>query len=511
MMDDELGSEAEPQLATGNDACLRCFDDGTEQHIEVAEHDRSSRQQQELHGKKFLPKAAVGGTVEGDVREWMDTHGVVVEAWVPILTALRAAELNTSEWVLTLQRLASAEIPAFVRSAQDSFAALAEKLLREYPLLASIPEPAFIPFLAQRMKSCVVPAGSLVICVDDPSDEMFFILSGEVEVRVGSVAPAQAGQTVGKAMAADSRSRVVAVLGPGARFGESALLSNKARSASVVAVTDDPLERQQPSNGHSVELAVLSREALDSAAARFPAVEQALHRQVAASVDLLKMNLQQWLNERDMGSYTSAIVHAFEEAGYEPREWLAELEDMSRPGPDGVAPPLHRFARAVRKHYTSKGDKITRTQRAFLASASAKLAAVPLLAAVSQNDELMAELRDQLQMLTLPNGAMVIRKGVAPAEHEMCMYFILDGSVRVLDEFDAPPLATLGPGDFFGEASLISNAPRNAHVQVHSADGDDGGRGGVCELCTLSKRGLSTVLSRYPGSLAEAIFKPTAS
>ena len=98
------------------------------------------------------------------------------------------------------------------------------------------------------MKSCVVPAGSLVIRVDDPSDEMFFILSGEVEVRVGSVAPAQAGQTVGKAMAADSRSRVVAVLGPGARFGESALLSNKARSASVVAVTDDPLERQQPSS-----------------------------------------------------------------------------------------------------------------------------------------------------------------------------------------------------------------------------------------------------------------------
>jgi len=61
-----------------------------------------------------------------------------------------------------------------------------------------------------------------------------------------------------------------------------------------------------------------------------------------------------------------------------------------------------------------------------------------------------------------------------PAQHTIfrqgddgdCAYFIREGEVEVIGEEDGKVLARLGPGKYFGEMSLISNAPRNATVRT---------------------------------------------
>jgi len=57
-----------------------------------------------------------------------------------------------------------------------------------------------------------------------------------------------------------------------------------------------------------------------------------------------------------------------------------------------------------------------------------------------------------------PAGDVVIRQG-EPGEE---FFLISDGNVEVMRE--GYEVARLGPGDFFGEAAVISGDPRNATV-----------------------------------------------
>ena len=57
---------------------------------------------------------------------------------------------------------------------------------------------------------------------------------------------------------------------------------------------------------------------------------------------------------------------------------------------------------------------------------------------------------------------LVVRKG--RLDHEL--YVILAGEAAVIRDGSEP--ASLGPGDFFGEAALLSGRPRNASVQASS-------------------------------------------
>jgi CRP/FNR family cyclic AMP-dependent transcriptional regulator len=57
-----------------------------------------------------------------------------------------------------------------------------------------------------------------------------------------------------------------------------------------------------------------------------------------------------------------------------------------------------------------------------------------------------------------PEGAYIVRQG----EVGTGFYMIASGSVRVVR--GGRVLATLGPGDFFGELSVLDHSPRMAHV-----------------------------------------------
>src|SRR5690349_18077578 len=72
--------------------------------------------------------------------------------------------------------------------------------------------------LAARLRYQYAPRGTVVCREGTPSDAMYILMSGEIKVQT----------EVG------SRSRLLATLGPGAAFGELALLTGAVRSATVV-------------------------------------------------------------------------------------------------------------------------------------------------------------------------------------------------------------------------------------------------------------------------------------
>ena len=78
--------------------------------------------------------------------------------------------------------------------------------------------------------------------------------------------------------------------------------------------------------------------------------------------------------------------------------------------------------------------------------------------------EVVAALQEG-RYLTFPPGTTIIRQG----DQADAFYLVTEGMVEVLrQQADGSPvrLATLAPGDYFGEIGLLTNSPRNATVRV---------------------------------------------
>ena len=99
------------------------------------------------------------------------------------------------------------------------------------------------------------------------------------------------------------------------------------------------------------------------------------------------------------------------------------------------------------------------------------------------NAVLLASLIMALKPVVFQPGDLVIRQGEIGRE----MYLISRGEVEVTDA-SGSALATLGEGDFFGEASLLTSAPRNATVRAKS----------YCDFFALDKSDFKRVLRDHP-------------
>jgi glucose-6-phosphate 1-dehydrogenase len=88
-----------------------------------------------------------------------------------------------------------------------------------------------------------------------------------------------------------------------------------------------------------------------------------------------------------------------------------------------------------------------------------------------------------LKPVAFAPGDLVIKKGDVGNE----MYFVCRGEVEILDGGGAK-LNTLGPGDFFGELSLLFSTPRTASVRATTP----------CDLFVLNKAEFVQLLKDYP-------------
>lgn len=89
---------------------------------------------------------------------------------------------------------------------------------------------------------------------------------------------------------------------------------------------------------------------------------------------------------------------------------------------------------------------------------AAALASVPLFAGISA--ESMAALAAATGEQDFAAGQFIVRQGQVGSG----LYVIVSGSVKVVRGSDE--IAQLGPGEFFGELSVIDQEPRNASVQA---------------------------------------------
>jgi CRP/FNR family cyclic AMP-dependent transcriptional regulator len=85
---------------------------------------------------------------------------------------------------------------------------------------------------------------------------------------------------------------------------------------------------------------------------------------------------------------------------------------------------------------------------------------VPLFAAASKQE--LAEIASIADEIDLPEGKVLIQEGDTGRE----FFVLIDGTAEV--SRGGKKVATIGPGDFFGEIALISKTPRNATITTTS-------------------------------------------
>lgn len=81
------------------------------------------------------------------------------------------------------------------------------------------------------------------------------------------------------------------------------------------------------------------------------------------------------------------------------------------------------------------------------------------------DDEVLASLINTLTILDMNSGALVFQEGESGRE----MFVLLDGEVEVLRRSKRgheTRVAVLGPGDWFGEMSILDVLPRSATARV---------------------------------------------
>lgn len=108
------------------------------------------------------------------------------------------------------------------------------------------------------------------------------------------------------------------------------------------------------------------------------------------------------------------------------------------------------------------------------------LARVPLFARMGKKElERLGQLTDEVE---IGLDRVLAQQGETGQE----FFIILDGRVMVLD--GRKPIATLGPGDFFGEIALLDARPRTATVRAE----------GITRLLVIGHREFHALMDEFP-------------
>ena len=116
---------------------------------------------------------------------------------------------------------------------------------------------------------------------------------------------------------------------------------------------------------------------------------------------------------------------------------------------------------------------------------------IPLFSGVSRKG--LRAIASAADEITVREGKDLVREG----EHGRELYVVVEGSVRVTKK--GRKVATMGPGDFFGELALVSGAPRSATVTTESET----------TVMVLDPRRFDVVMDREP-RVAKAVLATMA-
>ena len=105
---------------------------------------------------------------------------------------------------------------------------------------------------------------------------------------------------------------------------------------------------------------------------------------------------------------------------------------------------------------------------------------VPLFSRMGRGElERLGQLTDEIEV-----GLDRLLTEQGETGHEF--FIVLDGRLMVLDGHT--PIATLGPGDFFGEVALIESVPRTATVRAE----------GISRLLVIGHREFHALMDEFP-------------
>jgi len=151
---------------------------------------------------------------------WVKDERVTADTWI---YAAKNASWQKAADVPELQmffRSKAAAAPA-AASAVASPRGLDPRALRRIKILGSMTDDQLDRF-AQFVEVEKVPQWSVIVKQGDPGDTMYFILDGELRVRINVM----------------GEEKILATLGPGDFFGDVSLFDHGPRSADVVANTN---------------------------------------------------------------------------------------------------------------------------------------------------------------------------------------------------------------------------------------------------------------------------------
>ena len=105
---------------------------------------------------------------------------------------------------------------------------------------------------------------------------------------------------------------------------------------------------------------------------------------------------------------------------------------------------------------------------------------------VEFTDEELDEFLELLDIVEVKKGEVIVKQD----DHGDCMFILVDGGARVLHHRGGRDinLASLQPGDFFGELALVDAGVRSADV----AAADD------CTLLRITQAAISAAAGVYP-------------
>lgn len=201
--------------------------------------------------------------------------------------------------------------------------------------------------------------------------------------------------------------------------------------------------------------------------------------------------------KREVQHMGAAITHFAEAFDHGRKLTMSEakiaylLGELNRRVGNGEA-AVEWFMRAI-KADPAKGE-IYRLSRDQLYEAKESIRFFQVLQAIDFfkpiSIEQIAELAPQIKSIRTPPGGIICRKG----DKASSMFIIVKGEVRIHPgELTEKPLATLGVGQYFGEASLMTSQERNA-TAVAVVDS---------EVLEIDRVAFKTVLAGHPEIAAE--------